>query len=114
MPLPTVPHSTPARTTLLSTVSSACLRFLADHADASGSGVRDGLGMRHLSQASRLLARLERDGLVERHRGGRENNWRLTNRGQQVVGEQAPRWSVQDDIVGRPRVETNPSKGVRT
>jgi DNA-binding MarR family transcriptional regulator len=112
MPLPsTVSNSSPARPTVLSSLSSSCLRFLAEHVDASGSGVRDGLGMRHLSQTSRMLARLERDGLVERHRGGRENHWHLTDRGQAVLKEQDPIWSVQDGPVVRPGVETNPSKG---
>jgi DNA-binding MarR family transcriptional regulator len=109
-----VPSGASARPTLLSRLSSSCLRFLAEHDGASGSGVRDGLGVRHLSQASRLLARLERDGLLEKQSRGRENHWHLTARGQEVLHEQDPIWSVEDDIVVRPRVETNPSKGART
>jgi hypothetical protein len=113
-PPSTIPTGPPTRPTLLSRLSSSCLRFLAVHAGASGSGVRDGLGMRHLSQASRLLARLERDGLVEKQAGGRENHWHLTSRGQMVLHEQDPIWSMQDDAVPPSGIEITPSKGART
>jgi DNA-binding MarR family transcriptional regulator len=109
-----VPSGARARATLLSRLSSSCLRFLAEHDGASGSGVRDGLGVRHLSQASRLLARLERDGLLEKQAGGRENHWHLTARGRAVLHEQDPIESVQDDAVAAPPIEVNPSKGART
>jgi hypothetical protein len=70
--------------------------------------------MRHLSQASRLLARLERDGLVEKHHYGRENRWRLTDHGQTALSQNDLMLTVGADVVTHPPTNTNPSKGART
>jgi DNA-binding MarR family transcriptional regulator len=67
---------------ILSRLGASCLSYLAAHPGASGVAVRDALGMRHLSQTSRLLARLESQGLVRNHRpGGPANAWELTAAG---------------------------------
>jgi DNA-binding MarR family transcriptional regulator len=80
---------------LLSSLSAHCLRFLAEHPGASSTQVRNGLGMRHLSQASRLLGRLERDGLADGHRErGHANAWTLTARGQALLNQLQERWSL--------------------
>ena len=55
-----------------------CLRYVGAHPGCSGEDVRRALGFGHLSQASRLLTRLEREGLVARRRGrGGANAWRI-------------------------------------
>jgi AcrR family transcriptional regulator len=55
-----------------------CLRYIGAHPGCSGEDVRRALGFGHLSQASRLLTRLEREGMVVRRRGrGGANAWRI-------------------------------------
>jgi AcrR family transcriptional regulator len=55
-----------------------CLRYIGAHPGCSGEDVRRALGLGHLSQASRLLKRLERAGLIVRRRGRRgANAWRI-------------------------------------
>jgi AcrR family transcriptional regulator len=52
------------------------LRFLAAHPASTGETVRQGLGVRHLSQVNRTLRRLEARGLVCRAPGsGRSGAW---------------------------------------
>ena len=52
------------------------LRFLAAHPASTGETVRQGLGLRHLSQVNRTLRRLEARGLVCRAPGsGRSGAW---------------------------------------
>jgi AcrR family transcriptional regulator len=59
-------------------LTQRCLQHISEHPGCSGEEVRQALGFRHLSQASRLLVRLERDGLIARRRGrGGANAWRL-------------------------------------
>jgi AcrR family transcriptional regulator len=55
-----------------------CLRYIGAHPGCSGEDVRRALGFGHLSQASRLLKRLERAGLIARRRGRQgANAWRI-------------------------------------
>jgi AcrR family transcriptional regulator len=55
-----------------------CLRYIGAHPGCSGEDVRRALGFGHLSQASRLLTRLEREGLIARQRGrSGANAWRI-------------------------------------
>jgi AcrR family transcriptional regulator len=55
-----------------------CLRYIGAHPGCSGGDVCRALGFGHLSQASRLLTRLERAGLIVRRRGFRgANAWRI-------------------------------------
>jgi len=62
------------------------LRFICEHPGASSQTVRAGLGFRHLSQASRTLARLERLGLAHTPRSpGRPHAWLLTALGEEVL-----------------------------
>ena len=64
-----------------------CLLFLAGHPDSSNREVAVGVGVAHLSQVSRLLARLAHEKLaVKRCEGaGRRNAWRLTPRGKKIA-----------------------------
>lgn len=64
------------------------LNALAERPHASNREVGDGAGISDQGQISKLLARLERLGLIENVGGGQPrgapNRWRLTERGQQV------------------------------
>ncbi len=67
-----------------------CLAYVSRHPGSSGTVIQIGLGMRHLSQASRLLIRLEAQGLIFTDRSRRGlNAWQLTEQGQ-AVAEQLP------------------------
>jgi DNA-binding MarR family transcriptional regulator len=84
---------------VLTRLSAGALSYLVLHPEASCTGVRNGLGMRHLSQASRLLHRLEEQGLVENQSGsGRESAWRITPAGLEALNEalndQSPEWTA--------------------
>jgi hypothetical protein len=62
--------------------SARCLRFISEHPGASNTEVQDGLSIRHPSQVSEVLLRLERDGLAHTKRGQRSlNHWQLTDHG---------------------------------
>lgn len=65
--------------------TARCLRFIRQHPGCSGVEVRRGLGMRHDSQVSRLLARLERDGLAAGEGSRAPRAWRVTARGEAVL-----------------------------
>lgn len=65
----------------------SCLRYLAEHAEASNQAVAAGIGVAHPGQASALLARLHDAGLLVKQHGGagRPNAWRLSPRGAEVT-----------------------------
>jgi DNA-binding MarR family transcriptional regulator len=66
--------------------SARCLRFVAEHPGASNTEIQDGLGIRHPSQVSEVLLRLERDGLAQTERGQRSlNHWELTEHGAELL-----------------------------
>jgi DNA-binding MarR family transcriptional regulator len=66
--------------------SARCLRFISEHPGASNTEIQDGLGMRHPSQVSEVLLRLERDGLAQTERGQRSlNQWELTGHGAELL-----------------------------
>jgi AcrR family transcriptional regulator len=66
--------------------SQRCLRYVGEHQQPSSQAVRGDLGFRHLSQVSRILARLERLGLLETIRlPGKPHAWRATPLGQEVL-----------------------------
>lgn len=77
---------------VLTRLSVSCLSYLSSHPGVSGTEVCSGLGIRHLSQVSRLLGRLEAKGLVSNDGFGRQNAWELTPRGREVLGEAQPVW----------------------
>jgi DNA-binding MarR family transcriptional regulator len=80
---------------LLSRSAVSCLSFLSSHPQSSGTDVRRGIGVRHLSQISRLLVRLEARGLVFNDPHARENAWSLTEYGREVLNEARPVWAEQ-------------------
>lgn len=82
---------------VLTRLSVSCLSYLSSHPGASGAEVRRGLGVRHLSQVSRLLGRLESKALVANVPGRRGNAWTLTAHGRQVLNEAQPVWSATVD-----------------
>jgi AcrR family transcriptional regulator len=61
------------------------LEYLDKHPDATNIAVARAIDVRHESQMSRHLARLHREGVVQRRKKGRTNAWRLTVRGQEAV-----------------------------
>jgi AcrR family transcriptional regulator len=74
---------------LVPSPAQRCLRFVAEHPGCSGQDVRQALGIAHLSQVSRLLAALRREGLVvSRRRGGRANAWEITAAGRAALQSQ--------------------------
>jgi AcrR family transcriptional regulator len=63
-----------------------CLRYLAEHPNASNRQVADGIGVVGHEQISRLLARLAALSLLTKHPGapGHTNSWTLTPSGSQI------------------------------
>ena len=60
------------------------LHLLA-HPEACNVEIARAIGVRHESQMSRHLVRLERAGIVEHRKEGRTNAWRLTEQGQETA-----------------------------
>lgn len=65
----------------------ACVLYLAEHPGASNQKIASGIGIRHLGQASTLLARLEQLEVLTKHSGGagRRNAWTLSKRGEDIA-----------------------------
>jgi AcrR family transcriptional regulator len=65
----------------------ACVLYLAENPGASNQKIASGIGIRHLGQASTLLARLEElEMLIKRAGGaGRPNSWTLSPQGEQIA-----------------------------
>jgi AcrR family transcriptional regulator len=70
---------------LVTELTRQTLEYLDRHPDATNVAVARAVDVRHESQMSRHLARLRREGVVERRREGRTNAWRLTARGRDAV-----------------------------
>jgi AcrR family transcriptional regulator len=70
---------------LVTELTRQTLEYLDTHPDATNIAVARAVDVRHESQMSRHLARLHREGVVERRKEGRTNAWRLTARGQDAV-----------------------------
>jgi AcrR family transcriptional regulator len=66
---------------LVTELARQTVLYLADHAGACNIDVARAIGVRHESQMSRHLARLERAGIVRHRKEGRTNAWRLTAQG---------------------------------
>ncbi|MFZ1155635.1 MAG: TetR/AcrR family transcriptional regulator [Solirubrobacteraceae bacterium] len=65
----------------------ACVLYIAEHPGASNQKIARGIGIRHLGQASTLLARLEELEMLTKQAGGvgRPNAWTLSPQGEQIV-----------------------------
>lgn len=70
---------------LPSLLAKRVLRYLAEHGDARARAVKDAVGIRHYSQLSQLLTRLEREGLLRRQRDGVADRWALTRQGRDLL-----------------------------
>jgi phage tail tape-measure protein len=64
-----------------------CMLYIAEHPGVSNQKIAAGVGIKHLGQASALLARLEGLGVLVKQAGGagRPNAWELSPRGKDVV-----------------------------
>jgi AcrR family transcriptional regulator len=79
--------------------SQRCLRYVQAHPNSSSQTVRRDLGFRHLSQVSRILAKLEGLGLTYTcHTPGRPHAWRPTPLGEEVL-QALSRYSGDPDPV---------------
>ncbi|MGH2912171.1 MAG: TetR/AcrR family transcriptional regulator [Solirubrobacteraceae bacterium] len=65
----------------------ACVLYVAENPGASNRKIATGIGIKHVGQASTLLARLERLEVLTKQPGGagRSNAWTLSPRGEEVV-----------------------------
>ena len=70
---------------LVTELTRLTLEYLDEHPDATNIAVARAVDVRHESQMSRHLARLQREGVVERRKEGRTNAWRLTARGEEAA-----------------------------
>jgi AcrR family transcriptional regulator len=70
---------------LVTELARVTLLHLESHPGARNIDVARAIGVRHESQISRHLVRLERAGVVARRRQGRVNAWRLTDRGREAA-----------------------------
>jgi AcrR family transcriptional regulator len=70
---------------LVTELTRQTLEYLDNHPDATNIAVARAVDVRHESQMSRHLARLQREGVVRRRKEGRTNAWRLTGRGEEAV-----------------------------
>ncbi len=71
---------------LVTELTRQTVLYLADHAGARNIDIARAIGVRHDSQMSRHLARLERAGVVRHLKDGRTNAWRLTAQGREAAG----------------------------
>jgi AcrR family transcriptional regulator len=65
----------------------ACVLYVAENPGASNQKIATGIGIRHLGQASTLLARLEELELLTKRAGGagRPNAWKLSQQGEDIA-----------------------------
>jgi AcrR family transcriptional regulator len=65
----------------------ACVLYVAENPGASNRTIASGIGIKHVGQASTLLARLERLQVLTKQAGGvgRSNAWTLSAHGEEVV-----------------------------
>jgi AcrR family transcriptional regulator len=86
---------------LVTELTSQTLRYLNGHPGAANIDIARAVDVRHESQMSRHLGRLERTGMVSRRKEGRTNAWVLTAR-----GEEAAR-TLRDLRADAPRLTTS-------
>jgi AcrR family transcriptional regulator/predicted transcriptional regulator len=70
---------------LVTELTSQTLRYLNGHPGAANIDIARAVDVRHESQMSRHLARLERAGMVSHRKEGRTNAWTLTARGEEAA-----------------------------
>jgi AcrR family transcriptional regulator len=81
---PSVPEADSA-SVMLTELTRQTLQYLAGHPGATNIEVARAVDVRHESQMSRHLGRLESAGIVVRRKEGRSNAWRLTVRGAEAA-----------------------------
>jgi AcrR family transcriptional regulator/DNA-binding MarR family transcriptional regulator len=82
---PTVAGDLDDRGLLVTELTGDTLCYLARNPGAANVEVSRALDVRHESQMSRHLVRLERAGMVARRKQGRTNAWRLTAQGEEAA-----------------------------
>jgi AcrR family transcriptional regulator len=75
----------PSAVALMTELAGQTLVYLAKRPGAANVEIARAIDVRHESQMSRHLVRLEEAGLVERRKEGRTNAWRLTGRGEEAA-----------------------------
>jgi AcrR family transcriptional regulator/DNA-binding MarR family transcriptional regulator len=70
---------------LVTELTGQTLRYLNGHPGAANIDIARAVDVRHESQMSRHLGRLERAGMVSRRKEGRTNAWVLTARGEEAA-----------------------------
>lgn len=70
---------------MMTELAGQTLQYLSARPGSANVEIARAVDVRHESQMSRHLVRLERAGLVERHKEGRTNAWRLTGRGEEAA-----------------------------
>ncbi len=86
---------------LVTELTGQTLRYLNGHPGAANIDIARAVDVRHESQMSRHLGRLERAGMVKHRKEGRTNAWQLTAR-----GEEAAR-TLRDLRADTPRLTTS-------
>jgi AcrR family transcriptional regulator len=81
---PTIAGADP-RGLLVTELTRQTLEYLDEHPDATNIAIARAVDVRHESQMSRHLGRLERAGIVTRRKEGRSNAWRLTAEGEEAA-----------------------------
>jgi AcrR family transcriptional regulator len=81
---PSVPEAGSA-SVMLTELTRQTLQYLDAHPGATNVDVARAIDVRHESQMSRHLGRLESAGIVVRRKEGRSNAWRLTSRGEEAA-----------------------------
>jgi DNA-binding MarR family transcriptional regulator len=82
---PTVVGGDDDRGLLVTELTSQTLRYLNGHPGAANIDIARAVDVRHESQMSRHLSRLEKAGMVTRRKEGRTNAWVLTARGEEAA-----------------------------
>jgi AcrR family transcriptional regulator len=75
---------------LVTELTRQTLTYLDTHAGARNIDIARAVDVRHESQISRHLRRLEHAGLLRRRREGRTNAWQLTEHGRQATRDLRP------------------------
>jgi AcrR family transcriptional regulator len=70
---------------LVTELTRQTLEYLDEHPDATNVAVARAVDVRHESQMSRHLARLQQAGVVRCHKSGRTNAWQLTPHGHEAL-----------------------------
>jgi AcrR family transcriptional regulator len=82
---PTVALDAGERGLLVTELTGQTLRYLNGHPGAANIDIARAVDVRHESQISRHLGRLERAGMVSRRKEGRTNAWVLTASGEEAA-----------------------------